>query len=157
MRPIVWLVLFAVYAICEFAVVIWVAAITSWFVVLMLLVVGGVIGAIIMSRAGAEAVNAMAGSVRTASVPAGQVGGHGLTFVSGLLIATPGFISDLVGALLLVPPISRWVQRRLGVSSSKWLRRRGFSTVRVTRPDGTQGSRIAPGDIVEGEILDPDS
>ena len=52
MRPMVWLVLFALYAIAEFALFIWVASLTSWFVVLLLLVLGGVVGAIVMSRAG---------------------------------------------------------------------------------------------------------
>ena len=154
MRPFVWLVLFALYALAELAIFIWVASWAGWLLVILLTALGAVLGSVVMSKAGVGAVESMQGSLRTASVPANEVGDHGLKFVAGLLIAIPGFLTDLLGITLLIGPVRRWAATALGTKFQVWLRSRGFSTVKVTRPDGTQGSRIAPGDIVEGEILD---
>jgi UPF0716 protein FxsA len=44
--------------------------------------------------------------------------------VAGLLLLLPGMISDLLGLLLLVPPVRRWLIGRLANAISRQLRRR---------------------------------
>lgn len=155
MRRIFTLGAFVVYPIIELIVIVAVARWTSWWFVLLALLIGVALGVVFLSRAGAGAARAFSGSVRTASIPAGDVGAHAMTFTGGLLFAVPGFLSDIAAVFFVFPPTQRRLQRVLGDRVTAWLRRRGFSPVKVTRPDGTHGTRISPGDIVEGEILDP--
>jgi len=68
--------------------------------------------------------------------------------VSGVLLLTPGFVTDAVGFALLVPPLRRLIAR----SAWRWLSRRGDGAGdihAVQRP----GDRPAPADI-EGRFVD---
>jgi UPF0716 protein FxsA len=60
-----------------------------------------------------------------------------LIAAAGVLIVLPGFVSDGLGLLLLLPPIRALVRRQLLRSASR----------RVP-------ARFAPGDVVEGEVVD---
>jgi len=48
---------------------------------------------------------------------------------AGLLLLLPGMISDVLGILLLIPPVRRWIIRRIAGSISTRLRQRatGFA------------------------------
>ena len=43
-----------------------------------------------------------------------------LTILAGLLLFLPGFLTDLVGAVLLIRPVRRWC----GQTFRRWVRRR---------------------------------
>ncbi|TDB77513.1 FxsA family protein, partial [Micromonospora sp. KC721] len=85
-----------------------------------------------------------------------------------LLLATPGLVSGVVGAVLLVPPVRgltragvrRAAERR--VSSTVAGDLFGPRTVRVRRADPqpptgpvVDGGRALDGEVVEGEIVEP--
>ncbi|MGH8937836.1 MAG: FxsA family protein, partial [Actinomycetes bacterium] len=62
---------------------------------------------------------------------------------AGVLIVLPGFVSDVLGLLLLLPPIRALVRRRM-------LRSVGLRTTDPHTP-----ARFAPGAaVVEGEVVD---
>jgi UPF0716 protein FxsA len=64
-----------------------------------------------------------------------------LLLPAGLLLLFPGFASDLLGFLLLLPPLRRWLLLR-------WLRRQG-----ILRPiDGGLQPRPPSGHIINGEF-----
>lgn len=70
--------------------------------------------------------------------------------VAGALLLTPGFVTDAVGGLLLVPPVRRvlqvWVLRRL--------RESGRVTVTASPPPGGRGP-IIDGDYAEVDDDEP--
>ena len=45
--------------------------------------------------------------------PTQALAGGALTLLSGVLLILPGFLTDAVGLLLLLPPVQRWVAHRL--------------------------------------------
>ena len=73
--------------------------------VLALVVGTGLLGVIVLRRQG---VQALRHGLRTETL-----GSNGLMLAAGLLLVLPGLISDLAGALLLVPALRRWLTKRL--------------------------------------------
>ena len=68
----------------------------------------GILGAAILRQTGAsmavELRSAMGGGV----IPS-MAGDHGLRMLAGLLLILPGFLGDMLGVLLLIGPLRRWI------------------------------------------------
>jgi UPF0716 protein FxsA len=96
----------------------------------------GLIGAILLRREGTRTVAAFIEAVRTRRPPHHELLDGMLIAAAGVLIVLPGFVSDGLGLLLLLPPIRALVRRRMLRSASR----------RVPR--------FAPGNVVEGEVVD---
>jgi len=115
----------------------------------LLLVLAAAVGFYLVSRSGARAWRALRTDVREGVVPGRSVGDPVLVLLGGLLLAFPGFLSDILG-LLLVLPFTRPLAR-------SWFR----SVVGRRMPPGVVPGQPPPGpvprrddDIIEGEVLD---
>jgi UPF0716 protein FxsA len=75
-------------------------------------------------------------------VPALEMLEGALLLLVGLALLLPGFITDAVGFLLLVPPLRRWLIVR-------WLKARGNLTPPPGPPPGQEERR--PDRIIEGD------
>lgn len=84
-------------------------------------------------------------------------------FVAGILLVVPGFLTDLVGLLLLVPQIRSWVAWRLWRNMQRHgtvFVATGAAGASVRRPTGpAPGARPRPGPpprgtVIEGEFED---
>jgi len=84
-----------------------------WTVVLLLL--DSVLGAWLVRREGARTWRAFTRAVNEARVPAKEVADGALVIFGAALLLTPGFLTDVLGLLCLLPP-TRAVIRRLLVS-----------------------------------------
>ncbi|MEZ5116725.1 MAG: FxsA family protein [Candidatus Nanopelagicales bacterium] len=148
------LIVLVVYPVTEIAVTVWVAGMVGWLAVLGMFTVGFFLGGLVMRWAGAAAAQSLRSASRTGELPAGAVGDHALLFLGGLLIAVPGFVTDVLGLLLVIPP-TRWAVAWLGGRTiGRRLRARGYSVVSGTAPDGTRVTRVVPGDVIEGEVVE---
>lgn len=130
------------YPLAEVLVLWGVATLIGWPVALLLLIAGIPAGAALIRNAAAKSTLLREASDIERPAIAQSVAGM---FLSGVLIMIPGFITDIAGALVLVPPIQRWVMRRTGV----WLEGR------MTKVPGF--TTYAQGDIVQGIVLFDDS
>ena len=76
-----------------------------------------------------------------------------LLVLAGVLLLLPGFVTDVLGLLLLVPPVRAvakvWVSGRVERRLSSW-------NVQVLRwgPSGQAGLGPTSGPVVKGEVLD---
>jgi UPF0716 protein FxsA len=105
--------LFIVVPIAELAVVIQVGqAIGVWWTI-ALLVVDSILGSVLMRAQGRLAWRRFNEALEVARVPAREVLDGALVLFGGLLLLTPGFITDVLGLLLLVPPTRAIVRRVL--------------------------------------------
>ncbi|WP_236654289.1 FxsA family protein [Streptacidiphilus anmyonensis] len=137
--------LVAAYAVAELVLLVTVAELIGWLPTLLLLLAGFVAGASVVKRAGLKAFAA----ARKGSVPEGEAR-TAVTVVGGVLLMIPGFISDVLGLLCLVPPVARRLQR-----VPMALLRRGplgdavrlQEQVRIHRPDGK---------VVQGQVVHED-
>jgi UPF0716 protein FxsA len=90
---------------------------------LALLVLDALLGTILMRSQGRAVWRRARSSLLAGQIPAREVLDGALVIVGGALLIAPGFITDALGALLLIPvtrrPIGRMVVRRI-------VRRRAF-------------------------------
>ncbi|CCK31545.1 hypothetical protein BN159_7166 [Streptomyces davaonensis JCM 4913] len=131
------------------------------FTVFLLLVAGLLLGAVVIKRAGRRAFQNLNETLQRGGTPAPSGGGNGLMMLGGLLLMLPGLVSDVVGLLLLIPPVQKALGRYTERTLEKRLRKAGpgtlgdaFQQARIHRPDGkvVQGEviRDEPGDTPEG-------
>jgi UPF0716 protein FxsA len=112
--------------------------------ILLLLAVSAV-GAWLCKREGLGVLRRIQTTVERGRVPTRELVDGGLILLAGALLITPGFLSDLVGILLLLPP-SRAVLRSLVVAS---LARR--AQLRVTTIRGYPGPGPEPPRVIDVE------
>jgi UPF0716 protein FxsA len=94
------------------------------------------LGFVILRRAGRRGLSRLRAAVDGIAMNEGAARGpeHLLTIVAGVLLVVPGFLTDLVGAALLIPA----VRRLCGNAVQRWLYRR--------RPGDPSAVDLAPGE-----------
>jgi UPF0716 protein FxsA len=108
-----------------------------------LLIAVSALGAWLIRREGARTWSAFTAALGGGRLPAREVADGALVMFGGALLLTPGFVTDLVGLLCILPP-SRAVLRRVLMS---YVARRATSASRV-------GGRSAPTVHVRAERQD---
>ncbi|QES51153.1 hypothetical protein DEJ50_28235 [Streptomyces venezuelae] len=134
--------------------------------VLALLAGGFVLGVVVIKRAGRRAFKNLTSTFQqaqeavqtgrppTAPQPAAKGSGNGLTMLAGLLLIMPGLLSDVLGLLLLLPPVRALVSRR----AERTLQKKMASAPAGSFGDAFQQARIhyPDGKIVQGEVIRED-
>lgn len=107
-------VLLLVTPLAEIAVIIGVGRVIGGWQTLALLLVESALGAWLVRREGASAWNALRTALSTGRMPAVELTDAALVLVGGVLLLTPGFLTDVFGFFFLLPmtrPIARrWLQ-----------------------------------------------
>ena len=130
-----------------------------WTVAALLVV--SLLGAALLRREGARTWRAFRTATTSGRVPAREVVDGALVLLAGALLLTPGFVTDAVGLLLLLPPVRAVVRRLL----SGWVTRQ--LSAGLTGPGGPflsppgagpsaggRGSGRGSGRVVDGEVVD---
>jgi UPF0716 protein FxsA len=102
---------------------------------LVLLLVVSVAGAWLAKREGLAAWRRLQLALAQGRMPTAEVTDGALILLAGALLLTPGFLSDVLGILLLLPPTRAIARRQLPRLAERRLRRRGGR--RVVIVDGT--------------------
>lgn len=135
----------------------------------LLVVLASLAGLVLLRREGLRAWRrfreaATSGSATGAGSNAGNPPGprvtDGLVGLGGaLLLAVPGLVSGVVGALLLVPPVRRFARGRVQARAERWMSSAeagqvfGPRRVRVHTNDVRTNDPAPEGEVVEGEIV----
>ena len=106
---------------------------------ILLLLTVSLVGAWLLKQQGWSALRRAQSTLSAGSLPTTELVDGALIVLGGALLLTPGFLTDGVGFLLLLPP-SRAVVRKVLAS-------RFEAKVHVVMPPGSQGS--ASGDVVD--------
>jgi len=109
-----------------------------------ILVMEAILGAWLMRREGGRAWRALTVAFGTGRVPTGELADAALVLVGGLLLMLPGFVTDIVGFLFLLPLTRPLARTLVAFFIARRIERLGLSTVRPQRP----------GDVIEGETVD---
>lgn len=87
----------------------------GWLLAVVLLVGTSVLGAQLVRIQGRAAIERVSLAVSERRAPARAVIDGALAFLGGLLLVVPGFVTDVLGALLVLPPTRararRWLSR----------------------------------------------
>ncbi|MBA2414322.1 MAG: FxsA family protein [Geodermatophilaceae bacterium] len=114
---------------------------------ILLLAAFTLLGAFLLKREGVKAFRSLREAVNTRRPPHREVADGVIIFLGGLLMLLPGFISDVVGLLCLIPPTRALIRRGLfGVVLS-----RVPPPLRFRSAKGPAGGRREP-PVIEGEI-----
>ncbi|MEM8663842.1 MAG: FxsA family protein, partial [Pseudomonadota bacterium] len=114
-RLILFILLLGV-PIAEIAVFIAVGSAIGVLPTILLIILTTVIGATLLRRQGVSALAKLQDDVRNKRTPAGAIGEAVTVAIAGILLLTPGFITDAVGFTLFIPAVRRWLWR--GVKGS---------------------------------------
>ncbi len=90
------------------------------------LVFMGMLGAWLGKRAGFAVLRDVFAGLARREPPADRLVEVGLVLVGAVLLITPGVLTDIVGILLFIAPVRRWLAPRVKVRVLNWLTRRGM-------------------------------
>ena len=109
---------------------------------ILLLLVVSVLGAMLVKQQGVSVLDRIQRRLESGSMPTDELIDGGLILFAGALMLTPGFITDTVGVLLLLPP-SRAVLR--SVVGRRFRHRIEAATVSGTSAGFNRGVGFGPG------------
>src|ERR1700754_85764 len=146
--PFLLVALFILVPIAELAVIIQVGqAIGVWWTI-ALLIADSILGSLLMRSQGRIAWRRFSDAIGAARVPAREVADGVLVICGGALLLTPGFLSDIIGLLFLLPP-TRAAIRRIFL-------RQAMKRITVSMGGVTMPPRGYRSDDVEGTAVDVD-
>lgn len=117
---------------------------------LLILVTEAALGGWLMRREGARAWQALTATFSTGRVPSGELADAALILVGGVLLILPGFATDVIGFLFLLPLTRPLARRILAFFIARRITRLGAALPGgYGRPDG-------PGvTVIRGETVEP--
>jgi UPF0716 protein FxsA len=147
------LVLFG-YPLVEILLFWWVASLLGWGIAILLIIAGFPAGVALMRNAAAKAAV-------VATAPDGDkpkvARSAALMFVSGILVLLPGFATDIIGIIFLIPPIgNRIVKAFSTLIGARMVRMPGYGNAGFT---GSEFASYVDGEVIRGVVIredDPD-
>src|ERR1700712_1637173 len=153
-----WLLLvaFVVVPLVEIYVIIQIGQVIGAWWTILLLIADSIFGSWLVKREGGRAWKALQFALQERRMPAKELADGILILVGGILMLTPGFVLDILGALFILP-FTRPIGRRIltGVIT----RRLVGASVPIGSQD-TPWTRQRPGPVdpdngvVQGEVVD---
>ncbi len=121
-------ILFLVVPILEIAVFILVGGQIGVGWTLLLVLATAIAGTMLLRQQGFGVLNRIRDDVNAGRMPAAALADGVMILVAGILLLTPGFVTDALGLLLFFPPFRHWVWRvlapmffaRLSGSWARW-------------------------------------
>lgn len=162
------LLLLVLVPVLEIVVVIALAHLIGGWPTFLLLVAGSALGAWLVRREGARTWRSLDAGLRRGGLPVHELSDAAFVLAGGVLILVPGFLTDLVGLLLVLPPTRPLARRLVGALAARRLLG-GRVTVVSSRvvgdppssathpgpPERTAGPQDRPDDppVIEGRVL----
>lgn len=107
------LAVFAIVALAEMATFFWVESRIGLGWALGIAVATALIGSFLVKRAGLSVWRRLRDRTSRGEVPGRELSDGAAVLVSGAFLISPGFITDTLGFLLLVPWVQAWIYRIL--------------------------------------------
>ena len=149
--PLLLIVLFIAVPIAELAVIIQVGqAIGVWWTI-AILVADSILGSMLMRSQGRAVWRRFNSTLQSGRAPAREVADGVLVIFGGALLLTPGFLTDVLGLLFLLPPTRALIRR---VFLRQAMRRITVTMAAAPRPPRGPARRD---DDVDGTAVDVDA
>ena len=142
-----WLFLvFLGVPIIEIALFIQVGGVIGLWPTLAIVVATAVIGSLLMRLQGLAALADLRGSLSEMRDPTAPLAHGAMILFAGALLLTPGFFTDTIGLLLLVPSVRNWVIRYVSARITV----QGF-TMGGMPPNRDNGPSARDANVIDGE------
>ena len=103
--------LFIVIPVAEIAVFILIGGIIGVLPTLAIILLTAVIGSGLLRRQGTQVLRRIRAELDAGRIPGSELGHGAMILVAGVLLLTPGFVTDTLGFLLFVPSVRRAIWR----------------------------------------------
>jgi UPF0716 protein FxsA len=104
-----------VLPVAELAVFLVAAKMVGWLWTTVALVGTSGLGIVLLKRSASHELARLAGALRSDGMGALRLDSRGAgTLLGAMLLVLPGFITDILGGALLIPPFRRWATSALG-------------------------------------------
>ena len=155
---------FIVVPIIELAAIIWVGTQIGVVPTIAILIIDSIVGSLLLRHQGRATWRRFNAALQERRAPTKEVVDGALVIFGGALLLTPGFVTDILGLFLLLPPTRAFVRGAL----MGWFGRRfivarvatgaagaGARMYRSRRPNGSQQPYDVEGSAVDAEAGDP--
>ena len=121
-----------------------------------LLVLASVLGSWLIKREGSRAWRGLQEALATGRMPARELADGGLILVAGTLMLSPGFVTDIVGVILILPMTRPLARRALARVVERRLVAGAFPSGLRTEDPRARQSPGGPGQgpVVQGDVVD---
>lgn len=133
---------------------IWLGSVFGWLAVFGAMIAFFLLGVMVMFSAGTSATNSLRQITASGYSPEDRanIGSSTVTFVAGLFIAIPGFISSAIGLIALLPFVRSFTKAAIVKYGKYRMNRSGFSIVTTTL-NGVRRTQVFEGDVVQGDVV----
>lgn len=135
---------FVVMPILEIVVLIQVGQVIGPWWTILLLVLDSILGAWLIKREGRRAWQALRSQLESGVMPARELADAALIVLGGAFMLSPGFVTDALGILLILP-VTRPLFRRLLTS---------YALQRVSRRTTPRNAARPGPEVVRGEVIE---
>ncbi|MEV0587257.1 FxsA family protein [Nonomuraea sp. NPDC050310] len=151
---------FLVVPVLEIWLLIQVGSVIGGWPTVALLIADSLLGAWLVRREGRKAWRNLQGALGSGRMPDRELADGGLILVGGALLLTPGFLTDVLGFLCILP-FTRPMMRRV----AGWFFARRVKAMTAASPYANLGFRLDPdarpqpqpgSKVVHGEVVDED-
>ena len=143
-------VAFVVVPLLEIYVLIQVGQVIGPWWTIALLIADSILGSWLIRREGRRAWQALTTALGSGQMPARELADGALILVGGTLMLTPGFVSDALG-LLVILPFTRPVARRL---LTRVVTAHLITSATRRTPNAPHPEPGSDGSVVRGEVID---
>ena len=105
------ILVFTIVPLLELAILIYLGTIIGALYTILIVVVTGILGAVMTRYQGMVTLSKIRSNIENGIIPANELFDGALILAGGLLLLTPGIITDIIGFALLVPYTRRIVKR----------------------------------------------
>jgi len=151
--------LFTIVPLVELALLIWIGGETVWWFPVLMVLASGMAGAVLARWQGWRALVRIREELQQGRLPTDALVDGVLILVAGLLLITPGVLTDALGFALLVPMLRRgikrgvvaWLSRNVKVRTAQFSSGMGAagSTWQSSRPSELDGRS----EIIDAHVL----
>lgn len=134
--------IFFVLPIAEIAALMAVGDVIGFGPTVIALITLSVAGAVLAKRQGIEIWRRFRRTISQGRIPSEEIFDGMLVLLGGALLLTPGFITDVLGMILLIP-VSRSLVKGLAMRGSGWWIARRFGLHGMSRPE-RRAVKVAP-------------
>ncbi len=113
---------------------------------LAILAAEALIGSWLMLREGRKAWAALTGAYTTGKMPTGHLADAALILVGGVMLILPGFFSDILGLICLLPLTRPLARRLIGSLIARQAAKQGLDV-------NSLRARFGPGTVIRGETV----
>lgn len=147
-----WLFLaFVTVPLAEIFVIVQVGrVIGGWWTVGLLFAIS-LLGAWLVRTEGRRAWTSLLDTIASGRAPTTQLLDAALVLVGGTLLLTPGFVTDAVGAALLLPWTRPWSRRLIQKVVTSRLRAAGSGIFSTRYPPRSRGGPTIPGEVIDND------